>query len=110
MKEVIDLKGEKKQVPVSTTVKTKKGVHYLLTAEEQAERDVDKANAEARKAAYITGDKYKDDRRAEYNKRGATLEALTVLMWKKEMGEDVEKRVADIQTLRAEVELKFPKP
>ena len=37
MKEVINLQGEKVQVPVDTPVKTVNGVHYLLSQAEQDE-------------------------------------------------------------------------
>lgn len=66
--------------------------------------------AAEKKAAYITGSDYKEQRRKDYNKRGATVEVLTVLLWKKEMGEEVQDDIDAIQTLRAEVEAKYPEP
>ena len=37
MKEVTNLQGEKEQVTINTPVKTVNGIHYLLTAEDEAE-------------------------------------------------------------------------
>ena len=52
---------------------------------------------------------YIDVRREEYNKRGATLEVLTVLIWKKLQGEDVQAQIDAIQALRQQVEELVPK-
>ncbi|MDA0780759.1 MAG: hypothetical protein PQ612_06460 [Rickettsiales bacterium] len=52
---------------------------------------------------------YKDLRRDEYNRRGATLEALTILLWKKEEGEEVQAEIDAIRQIRAEVETMYPK-
>lgn len=83
---------------------------YILEGEGLTNSNADAAVWREEKTLYDSTVKYKDSRRDEYNRRGATLEVLTVLLWKKEMGEDVQDEIADIQSIRAEVEAKYPKP
>lgn len=66
MKTVIDLEGNEALVPVSTAVKTVNGIHYLLTAEEQAAGDAASLAAAAALADYEANHKYKDLRKAAY--------------------------------------------
>jgi hypothetical protein len=115
MKKVIDNDGleievsDDTQTRVVYSIKTGKKTEYLLTdAEKLVKAEREARELEKKKEQEET--KYKELRRNEYNKRGATLETLTVLLWKKEEGEDVTAEIENIRQLRAEVEAMYPKP
>ena len=111
MKEVINLSGEKELVQEDTLVKTKNGVHYLLT---QEELDAIAARATADKAeldAYVANEKYKADRQRAYNPIGDQLDAI----WKqlnqdrlngKDLIADADAQLSDWLSVKAQ----FPKP
>ena len=83
MKEVINLLGKKELVPINTPVRTNGNIHYLHTAEEQAEMETRDVQAAIEKADYIANHKYKDDRTLAY---GSVTDQLDMLYWDKVNG------------------------
>jgi hypothetical protein len=96
MKKAIDLNGNEVEVSIDTPVKTKNGVHYLLS-------DADNLELEERETAYTKAlaerkaNEYKAKRQAEYGTMAEQMEYLV------ENGYDAWKARVE------EIKLKYPK-
>lgn len=80
-----------------------------LTGKELEDRKKEEAEVRAARLKYEQEEKYKDDRKFNYNGEGATIDNLIVALWEKIVEND--STLADeLQTKRLAIKAQFPKP